>query len=98
VAAVGEVQRLSLDQARLRPHLRAQLERAQADIFGREYERALELGVDTTRPGLKVPTGDDRDRLRGLPCIAREVTGAQPGTDPVRELLRKERQRERRRR
>ena len=74
----------SVDQARLRPHLR-------------EYKRAAAPGVDTALPAAKVPTGDDRQRLCGLPCIAREVTGAQPGSDPVLELLRKEARQERRR-
>jgi hypothetical protein len=89
---------LDVDQARLRPHLRdrAQREHDQARVFGREYRRANEAGIDTTTAG-KVPTGDDRQRLRGLPCIAREVTGAQPGSDPVLELLRKESRQERRR-
>jgi hypothetical protein len=48
--------------------------------------------------GWKTPTGDDRQRLRGLPCIAREVTGAQPGSDPMLELLRREARQERRQR
>jgi hypothetical protein len=90
---------LSADQARLRPHLRERVRLLdnQASVFAREHRRATESGIDTTSPA-KVPSGDDRDRLRGLPCIAREVSGAQPGTDPVLELLRKERQREARRR
>jgi hypothetical protein len=89
---------LDVDQARLRPHLRdrAQREHDQARVFEREYGRANDTGVDTTTAG-NVPTGDDRQRLRGLPCVAREVSGAQPGTDPVIELLRKESRQERRR-
>jgi hypothetical protein len=34
--------------------------------------------------------GHDPARLRGLPAIGRNVTGASPGTDPVNALLRKE--------
>ena len=92
---------LSLDQARLRPHLRdraqlEQLEQQQA-VLASEFERAGREGIDTGAPLWKTPVGDDRQRLRGLPCIAREVTGAQPGSDPVLELLRKESRREWRR-
>jgi hypothetical protein len=81
--------RLTADQARLMPRFR---DRAQ-----QEFERAGKAGVDTAAPRWKTPAGDDQQRLRGLPCIAREVTGAQPGSDPVLELLRKEARRERRR-
>ena len=85
--------RISVDEARLRPHLRAQLERQQADVFAAEYERASTAEIETTSPAWKTPTGDDRERLRGLPCIARGVTGAQPGSNPVGALLAKERRR-----
>jgi hypothetical protein len=34
--------------------------------------------------------GHDPARLRGLPAIGRNVQGAMRGTDPLRELLRKE--------
>jgi hypothetical protein len=83
--------RLPIDQARLRPHLRERthLEQKQADVFQREYERAEAEGVDRTRPGPKVPTGDDWQRLRGLPMIARGVRGAQRGSDPLAETIRR---------
>ena len=72
---------LDVDQARLRPHLRdrAQREHDQARVFEREYRRANEAGVDTTTPAGKVPTGDDRQRLRGLPCIAPRGDGRPAG-------------------
>ena len=57
-----------------------------------EFERASEAGIDTTAPPKwKVPVGDDLERLRGLPAVAPGVRGVQPGTDPVRELMRKQR-------
>jgi hypothetical protein len=34
--------------------------------------------------------GHEPTRLRGLPAIGRNVSGAVPGTDPLRALLRKE--------
>jgi hypothetical protein len=84
-----------LDQARLRPHLRdrASLVGQQAAVLKREFERATAEGVDTTTPKWKVPVGDDLERLRGLPAIARDVRSAMKGTDLVGALLAKERRR-----
>ena len=95
MARTPRAPRLDVDAARLLPRYR--LLEQQSKVFVDELRRAERDDVDTTRPGPKVPTGDDRERLRGLPCVAREVTGAQPGTDPLRALLRKEARRERRR-
>jgi hypothetical protein len=44
-------------------------------------------------PRWKTPVGDDFERLRGLPAVAPGVRGVQPGSDPVRALLAKERRR-----
>jgi hypothetical protein len=90
---------LPIDQARLRPHLRerAQLLKQQARVFEGEYRRAAEAGVDTSSPAAKVPPGSDPERMRGLPVVAPGVAGAQPGSNPVRALLRAEARRERRR-
>jgi hypothetical protein len=92
------VRRFSVDEARLRPHLRdrGQLERRQGDVLREEFERASQAGIDTTAPRWKTPVGDDFERLRGLPAVAPGVRGVQPGTDPVQALLRKESNREKR--
>jgi hypothetical protein len=84
--------RLPLDQARLRPHLREHhlLLDEQAAVFRREHERASEDGAATTSPGWKTSAGDvDHERMRGLPLIARGVRGAQKGSDPVAETIRR---------
>jgi hypothetical protein len=88
------VDRLPLDQARLRPHLRErwQLISLEARVFAAKAERSTGDGV-VTSPQWKVPVGDDLQRLRGLPCVAPGVHGVAPGSDPVRELLAKERRR-----
>jgi hypothetical protein len=38
-----------------------------------------------------MPVGDDLERLRGLPAVAPGVRGVVKGTDPLGELLAKER-------
>jgi hypothetical protein len=45
------------------------------------------------KPLTRSADGHDPARLRGLPAIGRNVSGASPGTNPVAALLRKERQR-----
>jgi hypothetical protein len=82
---------MSVDQARLRPHLR--LVREHADILKAELDRAVSEGVDVTAPRWKVPVGDDLERLRGLPAIGPGVSSVMPGTQPERALLAKERRR-----
>jgi hypothetical protein len=47
------------------------------------------------RPLRRSADGHDPRRLRGLPGIGRNVSGAVSGSDPVRALLAKERQRAR---
>jgi hypothetical protein len=83
--------RLSVDQARLRPHLRPVEE--QARVFRAEVDRASEAGIDTTAPRWKVPVGDDLQRLRGLPAVGRGVRGVIGGTDPEREAIRRDERR-----
>jgi hypothetical protein len=49
-----------------------------------------------SEPNWKMDAGDaDWERMRGLPLIAKSVSGAQRGTNPVHALLAKERRRER---
>jgi hypothetical protein len=79
-------QRLPIDQARLRPHLRAGQRQADGP--------ATSDAAETTSPrSWKLPTGDDLERLRGLPAVAPGVRGVVKGTDPLGELLAKERRR-----
>ncbi len=87
--------RLPLDEARLLPRYRprAELIQNQADVLQAELERAVDEGVDTTAPRWKTPVGDDFQRLRGLPAVAKGVGSVAPGTDPLRALLAKERRR-----
>lgn len=95
---MGRRPQIALDDARLLPRLRNPLaerramERAQAGVLLAALEAnptaSLPLRHELTKPG-------DKDALRGLPAVARGVSGAQPGTDPLREVLRKERRRER---
>ena len=61
-------------------------------------EIILETGCSVdeaeTRAGVRLLSrsadGHDPARLRGLPAIGRNVTGAKPDTNPVAALLRKE--------
>lgn len=86
-------ERLSVDDARLRPHLRAR-ERDGYRLVDRKRllaEQVLVLREAVADPpARKVPTGDDPERLRGLPMIARGVRGAQRGTDPLAEAIRRD--------
>jgi hypothetical protein len=82
------VRRLSIDEARRLPHLRAraQVEQQQPDVLH---------GADVTAPSARRNDGIvvDRLELRGLPVIGYGIAGVQPGTDPVQALLAKERRR-----
>lgn len=80
----------SVDQARLRPHLRqrsrleirADLRRQQAAVL----QAALAENPDAVRPDrhAKPEPGD----LRGIPVVGHGVGGVQPGTQPEREATR----------
>jgi hypothetical protein len=85
---------MSVDQARLRPHLRPA---ARNELFQSEHGPSTANGSDVTAPKrngrvFKAEAGD----LRGVPVVASQVAGVMPGTDPVRALLAKEQRRERR--
>jgi hypothetical protein len=73
--------RPSVDQARLRPHLRerAQLEQRQTDGF-QENDRT---DAATPHARLNDEVMVDPFELRGLPILAPGVQGVAPGTDPV---------------
>jgi hypothetical protein len=85
------VPRMSVDEARLRPHLRAV---RQAAVFEAEFERAVRDGVDVSAPasngrGFKPEPGD----LRGVPIVGPGVGGVVAGTQPEAALLARERRR-----
>jgi hypothetical protein len=83
---------IPLDQARLRPHLRAgtgQQKRVQEVVA----ERAGASRSPSWNDGVMV----DPMLLRGLPLIARGVRGASAGTDPYGALVAKERRTQRNR-
>jgi hypothetical protein len=80
--------KLSVDDARRLPHLREQ--QPERRVVSSENDDGLERA---TSAGWKMPVGDDLDRLRGLPAIGRNVSGAMAGSDPSRALLAKERRR-----
>ena len=69
--------------------------REQREAEQRIAKAILEAGGDehpdaNGRVYLRSSDGHNRDRRRGLPVISKGIAGTAPGTDPVRELLRKE--------
>jgi hypothetical protein len=82
---------MSVDEARLRPHLRASEHHASRQAGAAASRHTGETALSAR--SWKVPTGDDLERLRGLPAIAPGVRGVTPGTDPLGALLAKERRR-----
>ena len=55
-----------------------------------EARRATEEGVDAAAPRWNTTAGDvDYERMRGLPMIAPGVQGAQKGSDPLGEAVRR---------
>ena len=77
--------RLTLDQARLRPHLRTGRQ-PDSPVFQPTdmLDQQLELEA-AKRSRLAVPTAGE---LRGIPVQARGSAGTSPGTNPLAELLR----------
>ena len=58
-------------------------------------ETGAELPAEVKRGAL--PTGGDRDRMRGFPIVGKGISGTAPGTDPLGALLAKEHRLRRRR-
>lgn len=85
------MRRISVDEARLRPHLRnhTQLEWQQGDI-SRKDGRAVREDVDVTTPRGRVVVPSPGE-LRGVPVVG-SGPGAIAGTNPAAALLAKERQ------
>jgi hypothetical protein len=46
------------------------------------------IADETFTPRSSITKPGDHRRLRGIPCIARGVSGVQAGSDPVAELIR----------
>ena len=83
---------LTIDEARLRPHLRADLGKGElpaSAALDDVLEAEAEL-VRRQRGRVVVPSPGE---LRGLPAHGRQVGGVQPGTQPEQALLAKERRR-----
>ena len=72
----------------LLPRYRASLQRVEDE---RKIGRILLESevVDAPATVARATLAGDRRRLRGVPCVARGVSGTAPGTDPVAELIRK---------
>ena len=79
---------MALDQARLRPHLRAGAGSGLAHHDVPDREHRGEAGEARSR--LPLTAGGDWRALRGLPVVARGVSGASPGTQPELALVAKE--------
>ena len=78
-----------LDEARLLPHLRTRARLADGETMVPRRE-AAEKNVSTPAPQWKTSAGDvDKEKLRGLPMIAPGVRGAQRGSDPLAETIRR---------
>lgn len=89
---MSKVRRPSVDEARLRPHLRTRSGPGPAAAARGPDSPSRVSSSESDSPSGKVPTGDEWERLRGLPMVGvRGVPGTQPGTDPEQELLRKQR-------
>jgi hypothetical protein len=84
---------IPLDQARLRPHLRAGTGQQ------KRVQEIVAEGVGASRSPSSWNDGVMVDPmiLRGLPLIARGVRGASAGTDPYGALVAKERRTQRNR-
>jgi hypothetical protein len=83
---------VSLDQS----HLASRLLRSELDSIARQ--QLAKIALETAEQPPVTPgaaAGGDPGRLRGLPAIAKGVTGTMPGSDPLGETLRRERDRER---
>ncbi len=81
-----------LDQARRLPRFRdrAAMLAEQRAVFRKAVSETVDEGRDVSMP--QRAAGDPRD-LRGIPAISRGVGGVMPGTDPVREAIRRDEQR-----
>ncbi|MEO5576454.1 MAG: hypothetical protein ABIR67_15130 [Gaiellaceae bacterium] len=89
-------ERIELDVARLLPRMRKLCDGAEheAQVIARIVAQATNVDEPLVADP-RVAAGDPA-RLRGLPAIGPNVSGAMAGTDPVRALLAKESRRRRR--
>jgi hypothetical protein len=72
--------------------LLARLQRDRLEQEHAELVREALLAGNVDRPSSARSAPADPFRLRGIPCIARGVSGALPGSQPEREALRRVRE------
>jgi hypothetical protein len=82
---------IEIDQARLRPHLRADRERAELPASA-ALDDVLEAEAELVRRQRRAVVVPSVGELRGLPVVG-SGPGAIAGTNPVAALLAKERRR-----
>jgi hypothetical protein len=82
---------MSVDQARIRPHLRYLCDRP-LPLRLEHLADQLPKGIAPAQPPSRVFKPEPGD-LRGIPIVGRKVGGVQPGTHPLGALLAKERRR-----
>ena len=83
---------IEIDQARLRPHLRADRERAELPASA-ALDDVLEAEAEIVRRRRGRVSVPSPGELRGLSAVGWGVGGVQPGTQPEQALLAKERRR-----
>jgi hypothetical protein len=81
---------MPIDQARLRPHLRADWEQGELPASA-ALDDVLEPEAELVRRQQERTAVPSPGSLRGLPAIGWGVGGVQPGTQPEQALLAKER-------
>ena len=92
IVAVTRRSPIHIDEARLRPHLRADRERGELPASASQGE-ALEVDVERARRRRGRAVVPSPGELRGLPAVGWGVAGATPGSNPLSALLAKERRR-----
>jgi hypothetical protein len=83
---------IHIDEARLRPHLRADREKGELPVSA-ALDDVLEHEAEVVRRRRGRVVVPSPGELRGLPAIGWGVAGAQPGSQPEQALLAKERRR-----
>jgi hypothetical protein len=71
------------------PRLRDRHAREAAALDEQTKRNSRDSGTLPPATSSRVTAAGDSRRLRGLPCVARAVSGHIPGTDPVEALMSK---------
>lgn len=61
----------------------------EAEAQRRQLERITADTTPDTKAHHVATAGGDAQRLRGIPCMAKGVGSTIPGTDPLREVMRR---------